>query len=111
MNIDRLDDLDFRDKRVTVVGLGKEGVDMARYLASRGAHVTVSDAKPAGKLADHIGEVADVPLRLSLGANNPRDVVEADAIFLSQGVPLDLPGLDEARRRGIPVHSMLSLFM
>ncbi|GAG48568.1 unnamed protein product, partial [marine sediment metagenome] len=43
MNLDRLVDLDFADKRVTVVGLGLEGVDTVRYLASRGAEVTVSD--------------------------------------------------------------------
>ncbi|HEU4760313.1 MAG TPA: UDP-N-acetylmuramoyl-L-alanine--D-glutamate ligase [Dehalococcoidia bacterium] len=111
MQLDRLGDLDFRDKRVTVVGLGTEGVDLARYLASRGAYVTVSDAKPEEKLRERIEEVLDLPVRLSLGANRPADLLEADAVFVSQGVPLELPGLDEARRRGIPIHSMFSLFM
>ena len=111
MNIDRQDDLDFRDRRVTVVGLGMEGVDLVRYLTSRGAYVTVSDAKPAEKLADRIEEVLDLPVRLSLGANDPKEMVEADAVFVSQGVPLDLPGLAEARQRGVPVRSMLTLFM
>ncbi len=111
MQFDRLGDLDFRDKRVTVVGLGTEGVDLVRYLTSRGAYVTVSDAKPEEKLRDRIEEVLDLPVRLSLGANRPQDLLQADAVFVSQGVPLDLPGLAEARRRGIPIHSMLSLFM
>ncbi len=111
MSIDRFGDLDFRDKRVTVVGLGIEGVDVARYLASHGAFVTVSDAKPAEALADRIEAVANLPVRLSLGANDPEEMAAADAIFVSQGVPLDLPGLADARRRGIPIHSMLTLFM
>jgi len=111
MNFDRLGELDFRDKRVTVVGLGTEGLDMVRYLASRGAYVTVSDAKPAEKLGAAVEEVLDLPVRLSLGANRTEDFVEADAVFVSQSVPLELPALDEARRRGIPVHSMLSLFL
>ncbi len=111
MEIDRLGDLDFHDKRVTVVGLGTEGADMVRYLASRGAWVTVSDAKPEEKLRDRIEEVIDLPVRLSLGANRPEDILDADAVFVSQGVPLDLPGLEDARRRGIPIRSMLSLFM
>ena len=111
MSSDRLGDLDFRDQRVTIVGLGIEGVDLARYLARHGAYVTVSDAKPPEKLANRIAEIADLPVRLSLGANRPEDLVEADAIFVSQGVPLDLPGLEEARRRSIPIRSMLSLFM
>jgi len=111
VGIDRLGGLDFRDKRVTVVGLGIEGVDLVRYLARQGANVTVSDAKPAEKLADRIGQVADLPVRLSLGANDPRDLADAYIIFVSQGVPLDLPGLEEARQRGVPVRSMLTLFM
>lgn len=111
MNLDRLADLDFADKRVTVVGLGLEGVDTVRYLASRGARVTVSDAKPREHLADRVQQVADLSVRFSLGGNDPRAVTNADAVFVSQGVPLDLPGLDEARRQGVPVWSMLTLFM
>ncbi len=111
MNLDRLVDLDFADKQVTVVGLGLEGVDTVRYLASRGARVTVSDAKPREHLADRVQQVAQPSVRFSLGGNDPRTVTNADAVFVSQGVPLDLPGLDEARRQGVPVWSMLTLFM
>ncbi|TET99501.1 MAG: UDP-N-acetylmuramoyl-L-alanine--D-glutamate ligase [Dehalococcoidia bacterium] len=111
MNLDRLLDLDFADKRVTVVGLGLEGVDTVRYLASRGARVTISDAKPREHLADRVQQVADLSVRFSLGGNDPRAVTNAEAVFVSQGVPLDLPGLDEARRQGVPVWSMLTLFM
>lgn len=111
MNLERLADLDFADKRVTVVGLGLEGVDTVRYLASHGATVTVSDAKPPERLAERVREVADLPVRLSLGRNDPATVADADAVFVSQGVPLDLPALAEARRQGVPVWSMLALFM
>ncbi len=111
MNLDHLADLDFADKRVTVVGLGVEGVDTVRYLASHGAEVTVSDAKPRARLAERVQEVADLPVHLSLGGNDPRAVAGADAVFVSQGVPLDLPALAEARRGGIPVWSMFTLFM
>ncbi len=103
--------LDFSGKRVTVVGLGIEGVDLVRYLAGLGARVTVSDAKPAVKLADRIERINGIPVRLSLGANDPQDLEGADALFLSQGVPLDLAGLASARARGVPIYSMLSLFM
>jgi UDP-N-acetylmuramoylalanine--D-glutamate ligase len=111
MNLNRLVDLDFADKQVTVVGLGLEGVDTVRYLASRGARVTISDAKPRERLADRVQEVANLSVSFSLGGNDPRAVTDADAVFVSQGVPLDLPGLDEARSHGIPVWSMLTLFM
>jgi UDP-N-acetylmuramoylalanine--D-glutamate ligase len=111
MNLDRLADLDFADKRVTVVGLGLEGVDTVRYLASRGAQVTVSDAKPRERLEERVRQVADLSVRFSLGGNDPRAVADADAVFVSQGVPLNLPALDAARRDGVPVWSMFTLFM
>ncbi len=111
MNLDRLADLDFADKRVTVVGLGVEGVDTVRYLASHGAEVTVSDAKPRERLRERVRQVADLSVRFSLGGNDPRAMAGADAVFVSQGVPLDLPALDEARRGGVPVWSMFTLFM
>jgi UDP-N-acetylmuramoylalanine--D-glutamate ligase len=111
MDMDSLGAFNFADKETTVVGLGIEGVDLVRYLATRGSYVTVSDAKPAERLADRIEEVADLPVHLSLGSNQPEDLFGADAVFVSQGVPLDLPGLREARERGIPMHSMLSVFM
>ncbi|MGQ9573027.1 MAG: UDP-N-acetylmuramoyl-L-alanine--D-glutamate ligase [Dehalococcoidia bacterium] len=102
---------DFKGKRVTVVGLGIEGIDLVRFLHAQGARITVSDAKPAEKLRARLEQIADVPARLSLGANDPHDLMAADAIFLSQGVPLDLPGLAEARQQGIPISSMFKLFL
>ncbi|WP_054694778.1 FAD-dependent oxidoreductase [Desulfosarcina cetonica] len=38
------------NKRVVVVGLGRSGVATARFLAKRGARVTVIDRAPAEKL-------------------------------------------------------------
>jgi UDP-N-acetylmuramoylalanine--D-glutamate ligase len=108
---ERLGELDFADKRVTVVGLGIEGVDLARYLSRRGAMVTVSDSKTREKLAERADEAAALGVRLALGSNQPGDMSEAEAVFVSQGVPLDLPGVERARKRGVPMYSMMGLFM
>jgi UDP-N-acetylmuramoylalanine--D-glutamate ligase len=102
---------DFKGKQVTVVGLGIEGVDLVRFLHAQGARITVSDAKPAEKLKPRLEQIADIPARLSLEANDPHDLLAADVIFLSQSVPLDLPGLAEARQRGTPISSMFKLFL
>ena len=107
----RLGDLDFADKRVTVVGLGIEGIDLARYLSRRGAFVTVSDSKPREKLAQRADEANALGVHLALGSNRPGDIAEAEAVFVSQGVPLDLPGVAGARKRGVPTYSMMGLFM
>jgi len=98
-------------KRVTVVGLGIEGVDLVRYLASHGAAVTVSDAKPPEALARRILELDGVPVRFSLGENRTEDATLADTLFVSQGVPLSLPSIEAAREQGVPISSMTRLFL
>jgi UDP-N-acetylmuramoylalanine--D-glutamate ligase len=109
MEAGRLDDL--AGKRVTVVGLGIEGVDIARYLCRRGAEVTISDSKPAGKLGDRIRELEGLPVRLALGGGQAQEIEKAEALFVSQGVPLDMPALAAARARGVPLRSMMGLFL
>lgn len=111
MRISQLGDLDFADKRVTVVGLGVEGFDLASYLSRHGADVTVSDAKTPDKLGSRVSDMERLGVRLSLGRNDAKAIAEADALFISQGVPLDLPPLMEASERGVPFASMVSLFL
>jgi UDP-N-acetylmuramoylalanine--D-glutamate ligase len=98
-------------KRVTVLGLGIEGVDMVRYLASHGASVTVSDSKSPEQLASRIQELDGLHVQFSLGANRVEEAAGADMLFVSQGVPLTLPAVREAQERGVPVSSMTRLFL
>lgn len=102
---------DFRNMKVTVVGLGIEGVDLARFLVGRGASVTVSDARSAGSLAHRLTELDGLPVRFSLGRNDPTDTISADLVFVSQGVPLDLLAVTVAQERGVPISSMMRLFL
>jgi len=102
----------FEGARVTIVGLGIEGIDLVRFMAKAGAQVTVSDARTPETLGDALGAIADVDnVTLSLGANRVADTVTADYVFASQGVPQELPALAEARAAGVPISSMTDLFL
>ena len=101
----------FQGLKASVVGLGIEGVDLARFLARRGAVVTASDIKPEAKLAPRLEALRGLEVRLSLGGHRAEDILDADIIFVSQSVPLKLPLLAEARRLGIPLSSMAKLFL
>lgn len=96
---------------MTVVGLGIEGIDLVRYLAAQGAAVTVSDARSADQLSEAIAAIEECDPHLSLGENRPEDTESADAVFVSQGVPADLPALRAARRAEVPISSMSQLFL
>jgi len=86
--------------RVTIIGLGREGTALARFLAGRGARITVTDVKPAEALAECLAKLGDAPIRFELGGHPPH-VLQADVIFVSPGVPMEIPVLVEARRRGL----------
>jgi len=96
---------------VTVIGLGIEGIDLVQFLSARGARVTVSDARPAEALQPALEAIAHTGAELSLGANRPEDTTSADYVFVSQGVPRDLPALQAAREAGVPLSSMTQLFL
>ncbi|MGH6915593.1 MAG: UDP-N-acetylmuramoyl-L-alanine--D-glutamate ligase, partial [Geminicoccales bacterium] len=101
---------ELRGKRITVIGLGIEGEDLARFFAGHGAAVTVSDAKSREALGPRAESLEALGVRLSLGINDPTDVEGADMVFVSQGVPLSNPAVIAARAAGTPVESMTSLF-
>ena len=72
---------------------------------------SLSDARSAEQLSDPLAAVADCDPRLSLGDNRIEDSEGADAVFVSQGVPADLPALRAARRAEVPISSMSQLFL
>ena len=88
-------------KRVTVIGLARQGIALVRFLTRVGAQVTVTDLKPAEALADALAQLAGYPARYVLGGH-PEEVLEGcDLLCLSGGVSPDIPIVREARRRGI----------
>ncbi|MSQ09579.1 MAG: UDP-N-acetylmuramoyl-L-alanine--D-glutamate ligase [Dehalococcoidia bacterium] len=103
--------MDLRGKRVTVVGFGIEGQALAAYLCGQGARVTVSDQRTEQQLAEPIARLAGLPVTYRLGGNRVEDCVTADVLFVSQGVPLDVPALLAARAAGVPCSSATRLFM
>lgn len=97
----------FAGKRVHVIGLGPYGTgrEVARVLASRGASVTASDAKPAAELSSEIEALEGTDVVIETGADAYRGIEEADLAVPSPGVPLDIPPLLRAAEHGVDVVS------
>lgn len=101
---------DLRGKKATLIGLGaRTHVALARFLVQCGVEVTISDAKPAEKLTLEIGLLGSLPVKLSLGGHFPEDILGADIVFVTPGASRDLPVLQEAAARGIPLSSEIEL--
>jgi UDP-N-acetylmuramoylalanine--D-glutamate ligase len=96
--------------RVLVVGLGREGTALATYLVEQGLQVTATDLQPAEKLEQDVTALAAVGVSLVLGEHPLSLLDETDLLFVSPGIPLDAPFLQEARSRKLPLSTESRLF-
>jgi len=95
--------VDWRGKRVVIVGLARQGKALARHFAAAGARVVVSDVRPALELAPAMDELEGLPVAYVLGEHPLSLLEETDLLCLSGGVPADLPLAQQARELGIAV--------
>lgn len=95
--------MDFKGKRVLVVGLGKSGVSAALYLRKLGARVTVSDSRPGEALAKEIPALLDAGVMVESGGHGVLTFRRQDLIVLSPGVPLSTPEVQQSQRFGVPI--------
>ena len=100
----------FAGSRVLVVGLGREGTALAAYLAGHGLAVTVTDAQPASRLAAAAAFLQEAGVSLVLGEHPLSLLDEVDLLFVSPGVPLEIPFLQAARARHLPLSTESRLF-
>lgn len=95
-------------KNILVVGLARSGVAAAEFLVSRGARVTINDAKPEGELND-AGRLRAKGIEVVAGSH-PRELFEKpDLIVVSPGVPLALEPFQRARAAGVPIIGEIEL--
>jgi UDP-N-acetylmuramoylalanine--D-glutamate ligase len=95
--------MDFKNKRVLVVGLGRSGVASAFFLQEHGAKVSVSDTKSEVQLQNEVAALLDRGVSIEAGRHGERTFRDQDLIVVSPGVPPDQPQLQRARTLGIPV--------
>ena len=106
--------VDWNQRRVTVMGLGRHGggVAIARYLAQRGALVTISDAANCETLNESLGQLSDVPIAAChLGGHDPQDFTRAEFVVVNPAVRFDHPLLQLARTAGATLTSEIEVFL
>ncbi len=104
---------DLAGKRVLVMGLGRfgGGVDVARFAAGAGAHVTVTDLATAEQLADSVQQLESCSgIAFKLGVHDPDDFASADIVVANPAVRPDNRFLEIARQHGKIVTSQVGLF-
>ncbi|MHB8918952.1 MAG: UDP-N-acetylmuramoyl-L-alanine--D-glutamate ligase, partial [Desulfocucumaceae bacterium] len=100
--------VDLKGKRVLVVGAGKSGTAVARFLIGKGSRAVLTDTREDDKFGGQLDELGKAGVGLALGGYPPvKD--NFDLLVMSPGVPLDITPVLEAREAGIPVTGELEL--
>ena len=107
--------IDWSGQNVVIIGAARQGIALARYLADKGAHVTLNDRKPMEEISSAQETLQDLvasgALELVFG-DHPLTLLDgADMVCPSGGVPLTLPLVVEAQRRGIKISNNSMIFM
>jgi len=100
----------FSGKKVAVVGLAVNNTPLIRYLVQASAEVTVLDQKKPELLEKYLRQISDLTLQYQLGPEYLSNLDGQDVVFLSPGIPRNLPPIQAAKKKGVRFSSELQLF-
>ncbi|MFN8380669.1 MAG: UDP-N-acetylmuramoyl-L-alanine--D-glutamate ligase [Anaerolineales bacterium] len=97
--------------RTLILGAARQGLALARWLSRHGSNVTLSDSRSKAELTFALASLANTNVQWAIGGH-PLDLLDkTDVLCLSGGVPLTLPIVEEAIKRGIPLSNDSQIFM
>jgi UDP-N-acetylmuramoylalanine--D-glutamate ligase len=106
----------WQEKRVVIIGAARQGLALARYLARKGAQVTLTDLRSAQDLEQARRSLADIPGAAHpvewVAGSHPLSLLDGtDLVCPSGGVPLTQPLVQAALERGIPLSNDSQIFL
>ena len=92
-----------------IVGLGKSGLSVARYLMQQNLPVAIADSRTNPPGIDNLrAQFPELPVYL--GEFSADLFLQAKEIIISPGLSLQLPAIVKAREAGIPIIGDIELF-
>ena len=95
--------MNYKDKRVLVVGMARSGVAAAQLLCQNGAVVTVNDSKSETELGDSIAPLEGLEIRREFGRPAAEVLNGMDVLVISPGIPDTAGFVVKAKEMGICV--------
>ncbi len=95
---------ELKDKKILIVGLGKTGVSLAKFLTKHEAQVTVTDHKSKPELSTQLDQLEGYNnIKFELGSHSPKTFIAQDLVILSPGVSPHLKIFEYARQQGVKI--------
>ncbi len=104
----------FKDKKITVLGLGLLGkrIECIKFFSECGAHVLVTDLKKKEDLKEAIVQLKGCKnITYRLGEHKLKDFEKCDFVLKGQGTALDSIYIAHARKNNVPIEMDEALFL
>jgi UDP-N-acetylmuramoylalanine--D-glutamate ligase len=101
--------INLKDKEVCVLGLGVSGFAACELLLAKGADVKVSEINDNTNIKGKLKILHDKGVKSEIGRHSEEFILSCGLIVVSPGVRFDLPVLEKARQKKIPVISEIEL--
>lgn len=101
--------MEFKGKRILVVGIARSGIAAAKSLARREAVLFACDRKTNDELGEILLELETLGVEAYTGSYPQVSKDRFDLLVASPGIPLDITPFIQARNTGVPVISELEL--
>jgi len=103
---------DFKDKKVTIIGLGLHngGVGAAKFFSRANAKVLVTDLRSREELAESIEKLKKESIKYVLGQHRPEDFINTDLVIQNPAVKSKCKYLEIARENKVPIETDIGIF-
>lgn len=95
--------MDYKGKKVIVLGAGTSGIGAARVLAKLGAETVLADRNEAAVSDVEREELTGLGVTVITGSQDADMLSGVSRVIVSPGIPLTVPFLETARQKGIEV--------
>jgi len=104
-----MEDMNLKDKKVTLVGLGRSSIGAAQLLLQQGARPFITEMGSSRALEPWREQCEQLNIPVETGGHSDNAFQRADLLILSPGVPLAAPLVTQAQEAGVPVLGELEL--
>lgn len=111
--------IDYKDKKVAIIGLGTEGIAVAKFLGDNFLTLTLLDQLPEEKIIENCPKDEKTFLKKLLSKTKVKKIfsdqyldnlTDFDIIFRSPGLSYFNTKIQEAKKAGVTISSQLKLF-
>ncbi|MCG8375139.1 MAG: hypothetical protein MI702_01495, partial [Chlorobiales bacterium] len=103
--------MDWKGKRVVIMGAARQGTALAQYLDAQGAKVLLSDARDAAYFAEIQERLKDTKIEWRFGEQTPDLLKRAKLLSISGGVSPEHPLVQAALKKSIPLTNDSQIFL